>query len=31
MTWEEARNIVNGNPEAAVDLIVQLSEAVEIL
>ena len=31
MTREEARNFVYGNPEAAVDLIVQLSEAVEIL
>jgi len=31
MTREEARNLVYGNPEVAVDLIVQLSEAVEIL
>jgi transposase len=31
MTREEARNIVYGNPEAAVDLIVYLSQAVEIL
>ncbi|MHB8205273.1 MAG: DUF6444 domain-containing protein, partial [Desulfomonilaceae bacterium] len=31
MTREEARILVYGNPEAAVDLIFQLSEAVEIL
>jgi transposase len=31
MTRQEARNIVYGNQEAAVDLIVYLSEAVEIL
>ena len=31
MTREEARNLVYGNPEAAVELIFQLSEAVEIL
>jgi hypothetical protein len=31
MTREEARNLVYGNPEVAVDLIVQFSEAVEIL
>ena len=31
MTREEAINFVYGNPEAAVDLIVQLSDAVEIL
>jgi len=31
MTREEARTLVYGNPEAAVELIFQLSEAVEIL
>jgi hypothetical protein len=31
MTREEAINFVYGNPEAAVDLITHLSEAVEIL
>lgn len=31
MTREEAKNVVYGNPEAAVDLIIQLSAAVEIL
>jgi hypothetical protein len=31
MTREEARNLVYGNPEAAVDLIVQLGEVMGIL
>jgi hypothetical protein len=31
MTRQEAISLVYGNPEAAVDLIFQLSEAVEIL
>ena len=31
MTREEARSLVYGNPEAVVELIFQLSEAVEIL
>ncbi|MGC8908761.1 MAG: DUF6444 domain-containing protein [Desulfomonilaceae bacterium] len=31
MTREEAKNLVCRNPEAAVDLIIQSNEAVEIL
>jgi hypothetical protein len=31
MTREEARTLAYGNPEAALELIFQLSEAVEIL